>query len=155
MKTKLFSLMALSLFTAGSVFASVSVYDNADLVDAAIEADLQENTHHTTIIDTRNGNASGVTVEGALIHVYTYGGASSEANTSTFAAGEDWSNWMPKPKAMTSTTRAASGNTFSTYYRTNPSVFNLNYVSPYVMMVDECIKNGGSFDHAKVMCINR
>lgn len=148
MKNKFFSLLALSAFFVGGTFASVSVYDDPALIDAAIEADIEKATTHTTIIDVREGRAANVGVEDELIHVYQYTGVSSEAG-STFAENEDWSNWVATPKPV----QPAPSFQYTPSF--NTSMFNFNYVSDYVMMVDACLEAGNRYDHAKEMCIER
>ncbi len=157
---------ATSTNTSSSSSASLSgsrsatyVYDNAALIDAATEADLDETTHHTTIIDARNGSAEGVNIKDRLIHVYSYTGDATgtgmSSSGSTFSSTEDWSSWTPSMTSNSSQrmTRASRSQTTNNSI-TSGGGFNINFVSTYVQRVDACLEAGNVFNHAKEMCEN-
>ena len=102
---------------------------------------------HSTITDSEAGDATNIVETDNVIHVYTYLGASPEAEaefTSTFDEGEDWRAYVWTPKKTNVTTKIN--------VTTTSGIKNSEYKTPYVQAIDNCLAEGNRWNHSTDVC---
>ncbi len=91
----------------------------------------------SVLSDIESGQAANIVEANNIIHVYTYLGASTEAEfMSTFDEGEDWTD-LPLVPAKAKTSSAVKAKAPTLYSRVNRNTA-VTVESDYVKMIDEC-----------------